>query len=125
MSEHTPEDVEAVAEFMFDRDHYGPWSETAHPDHNRWTWRGDGHAERYKDEWRETARAVLAFLGEHPEYVPGLMWEGGPSPTLIDDGPCDGRCGLVRCPPESRAQRAVWSVRRRIVGPWQAVPDGD
>lgn len=36
------------------------WSESAHPDHNRWSWRGDGHGEARREEFRAQADALLA-----------------------------------------------------------------
>jgi hypothetical protein len=35
------------------------WSESAHPDHNRWSWRGDGHDEARREEFRAQADALL------------------------------------------------------------------
>lgn len=38
------------------------YSETAHPDHNRWSWRGDGHGDAIRDQFREQARHLAAAL---------------------------------------------------------------
>lgn len=54
----TPEAVEAVAELVSTAE-WGQWSADAHPDHNRWTWRGDGLSEGERDTWRATARTLL------------------------------------------------------------------
>lgn len=39
------------------------YDETAHPDHNRWSWRGDGHGDALRDEYREMARTLREALG--------------------------------------------------------------
>ena len=43
------------------------YSETAHADHNRWSWRGDGHGDAIRTDYRDAAtaalRAVTAALG--------------------------------------------------------------
>lgn len=68
------------------------------------------------------ARAVLAYLAEHPEHL-GLEWGEMLRPKLVDDGPCNGRCHNVACQPTDRAHRFEWHPERRLVGPWQEVPD--
>ena len=37
------------------------YSTDAVPDHNRWSWRGDGHGERVRDEFRRQARELLGW----------------------------------------------------------------
>lgn len=52
---------EAVAEAVSVRE-LGAYSPDAHPDHNRWTWRGDGHDEATRDEFRAVATAALTAV---------------------------------------------------------------
>jgi len=96
------EPVEVLAEALFARDHVA-YSETAHPDHNRWSWRGDGHDEAYKNEWRELARAAITAMGLHEETC------------------CEG----IRAEQEETGKYSVYtcadvgrSCRMRLVGPW-------
>lgn len=57
---------EAVAEEMSwsvgDMTRYGA---DAHPDHNRWSWRGDGHGEAVRETYRELADAALSAVRAH------------------------------------------------------------
>lgn len=50
--------VDAVARAISVPD-WGAWSDTAHPDHNRWTWDGDGRGDGEREFLRDHARAVL------------------------------------------------------------------
>lgn len=36
------------------------YADDAHLDHNRWSWRGDGHGEALREEFRRQADALLA-----------------------------------------------------------------
>lgn len=38
------------------------YSETAHPDHNRWSWRGDGHGEARREAFRAQADTLAPLL---------------------------------------------------------------
>lgn len=40
------------------------YDEQAHPDHNRWSWRGDGHGDAVRDDFRKQARAVLDAVAD-------------------------------------------------------------
>jgi hypothetical protein len=40
------------------------YSETAHPDHNRWSWRGDGHGEAIRQQYWDDADEALAAVRE-------------------------------------------------------------
>lgn len=55
--------IEAAAEAMFELE-YPRYIETAVADHNRWSWRGDGHGEEMKErDYRVPAgRAIDAVL---------------------------------------------------------------
>ena len=61
-AQRAEEMVEAAAEAMHALE-YPRWSATAHPDHNRWSWRGDGVSEAERDTYRDQARAALAAAG--------------------------------------------------------------
>lgn len=69
MSEPTDLDAltDAVAERLsWEGGEMTRWSETAHEDHNRWSWRGDGHGAVMREEYLRMARgavdAVLSAL---------------------------------------------------------------
>ena len=49
-AQRAEEMVEAAAEAMHALE-YPRWSATAHPDHNRWSWRGDGVSEAERDTY--------------------------------------------------------------------------
>ncbi len=51
--------AEALSWLVGDFQRYNP---TAHPDHNRWSWRGDGHPEAMRAEYRERAAAVVGIV---------------------------------------------------------------
>lgn len=54
-------DVEALAEFLsWAGGYFTRWDADAHPDHNHWSWRGDGHGDAMREVFREEARAILA-----------------------------------------------------------------
>lgn len=54
-------DVEALAEFLsWAGGDFTRWDADAHPDHNHWSWRGDGHGDAMREVFREEARAILA-----------------------------------------------------------------
>lgn len=36
------------------------YSDTAHPDHNRWSWRGDGHGDKARQDFLDQADALIA-----------------------------------------------------------------
>lgn len=57
---------EAVAEALANADgEFTTYSPTAHPDHNYWSWRGDGHPDIMRQPYRDAAdAAVAALLGE-------------------------------------------------------------
>ena len=38
------------------------WSETAHLDHNRWSWRGDGHGEYLREHFRDMAYVLMPTI---------------------------------------------------------------
>lgn len=59
--------VETVAEALFAHE-YGGYDPTAHPDHNRWTWHGDGHSDDHKQHFRQQARtAIDAIYGKETQ----------------------------------------------------------
>lgn len=47
------------------------YNDAAHPDHNRWSWRGDGHGEAIRAEFLRNADAILAsdWLADHDRRV--------------------------------------------------------
>lgn len=52
--------IEAVAErISWDGGDFTRWMPDAHPDHNRWSWRGDGHGEAMRAVYRVQAEAAL------------------------------------------------------------------
>jgi hypothetical protein len=57
--------VEAIAErISWDGGDFTRWSPDAHPDHNRWSWRGDGHGPVMRAQYRQQARAAVAVVVE-------------------------------------------------------------
>ncbi len=68
----TDERVERLAEILSwaggEMTRYGP---DASPDHNRWSWHGDGHGEWWWDHFRDIAATVLAA----PEFAEVLRAE--------------------------------------------------
>lgn len=38
------------------------YSDDAHPDHNRWSWRGDGHGDVIREMYRTAADAALTAV---------------------------------------------------------------
>jgi hypothetical protein len=57
--------VEAIAErISWDGGDFTRWSPDAHPDHNRWSWRGDGHGPAMRAQYRQQARAAVAVVVE-------------------------------------------------------------
>ena len=64
--------LDKVAEAMFEVE-YPKWSEDAHPDSNRWSWRGDGFGEDVKDHYRAKACAAWDAVVEGL----GLEWQRG------------------------------------------------
>lgn len=59
--------IEVAAETLFANE-FGEWKPDAHADHNRWTWRGDGHSDEFRDGYRRVTReAITAVIeGERP-----------------------------------------------------------
>lgn len=67
-----------------------------------------------------------AIHGDGPESdavrdALGLWVDEATHPVWVDDGPCNGGCGLVRRQPAHRNTRLVWTGQRRVVGDWQEV----
>lgn len=62
MSNAAGDVVEELAELLSWTSELGftRWSEDAHPDHNRWSWRGDGHGDQMRDDFRRQAAEILA-----------------------------------------------------------------
>lgn len=57
MSSH----VDRLAELLsWTSGEFTRYSQAAHPDHNRWSWHGDGHGEVMREIFREQARALMA-----------------------------------------------------------------
>jgi hypothetical protein len=57
--ERREELAEALSVAAFD---FTAYSETAHPDHNRWSWRGAGHGEQRRQECYEAVAALAPLL---------------------------------------------------------------
>ena len=74
-----PEAVEAAARVLAEAEgELTTYSPDAHPDHNRWSWLGDGHDEAFKDHYRVKAQAaILAALpilrAQFAEEVAGVI----------------------------------------------------
>lgn len=63
MTAETPrgDDREALAEVLsWASGEFTRYAADAHPDHNRWSWRGDGHGSVLRDAFRTQAEAVVA-----------------------------------------------------------------
>ena len=55
------EAAEALAELLsWTSGEFTRYREDAHPDHNRWSWRGDGHGSVIRDQFREQADRLLS-----------------------------------------------------------------
>jgi hypothetical protein len=68
--------VEAIAErISWDGGDFTRWSPDAHPDHNRWSWRGDGHGPAMRAQYRQQARAAVAVVVEALTVEPTLEAE--------------------------------------------------
>ena len=59
-----PATQEAVAEALSCGPHgeMTAYSPDAHPDHNRWSWRGGGHGEAIREQYRMDADVALAAI---------------------------------------------------------------
>jgi hypothetical protein len=56
----TDTQVDTLAELLsWTSGEFTRYSPDAHPDHNRWSWRGDGHGGKVRDEFRAQARLLL------------------------------------------------------------------
>jgi hypothetical protein len=54
------ERIEALAECLsWTTGEFTRYDPDAHPDHNRWSWQGDGHGDEARDEFRDMALEVL------------------------------------------------------------------
>lgn len=80
---------EAVAETLSCGEHgeMTAYSETASPDHNRWSWRGDGHGSAIREPYLRDADAVL-------DAVRDAL--GGPLGAERDAGGLGGRSAAER-----------------------------
>ncbi len=62
--------VERVAErISWDGGDFTRWSENAHPDHTRWSWRGDGHGPVMREVYRQQAEAAVDELTAAVEAI--------------------------------------------------------
>ncbi len=66
--------VEEIAErISWDGGDFTRWSADAVEDHNRWSWRGDGHGPAMRAMYRQQARAAVDILAARLEAVTALL----------------------------------------------------
>ena len=53
------------------------YSPDAHPDHNRWSWRGDGHGEAMRETFCEQAEALAPLIAERERAAAERAWDEG------------------------------------------------
>jgi hypothetical protein len=109
MTDLSPERREELAEALsvaaFD---FTPYSETAHPDHNRWSWRGDGHGEQRRQECYEAADALAPLLARWRREDTKAGWAAG----LDEDAASAYDKGAAEV--KARVETAMGSFRVRI-----------
>lgn len=53
------------------------YSPTAHEDHNRWSWRGDGHGDAIREQFRQQAEALAPLIAERVRAAAEKAWDEG------------------------------------------------